>query len=108
MVIFVSALGVLLTSSAGAARAHPQGVKITTLPHHRTQGDVEELDATVSRSVRCSLTVRYANGKRQQVGREQVRGHQVWWTWLVPTTAGVGKAKARVTCGGAGARTGTF
>jgi hypothetical protein len=109
MVLFAVALGVLLASTAAAARVQAHGPRITLVLRHVTQGQVELLNAVgVPRSGRCSLTVRYSHGFRQSLGREPVLGHQVSWIWLVPTRAGVGTAEARVACGSVGVRTGTF
>ncbi len=56
----------------------------------------------------CSLTVKYANGKKQALGRKPVLGRRVAWAWQVPRTAAVGRARSKVSCPGVGARTGTF
>ena len=108
-VLFAIAVGVLLASTAAAARVQSQGPKVTLVSRHVLQGQVELLKAVgIPRSGRCSLTVRYSHGFRQSLGSEPVLGHQVSWIWLVPTRAGVGSAKARVACGRVGVRTGTF
>jgi hypothetical protein len=103
-------LAVAATSAlaVASAQARAQGVQVTLLSRHVTQGDEQILDATTSRSATCSLSVRYANGHRQPLGRFHAQRHHVEWAWLVPPQAAVGKAKARVACGGAGARTETF
>jgi hypothetical protein len=107
--ILVFALGALLAVSAATADARPRGVRITSLTGHVAQGSLEHLNATVSRpSGKCSLTIRYANGTKQALGRKRVRSHRVAWTWRVPPSAAVGKARARVFCGRAGVRTGSF
>lgn len=103
LVGWVTAAGV---SAAGAQRA---GLKITVFPRQVAQGGLEQLAAAVPGSAKCSLTVRYANGRRQALGNFAagiVGGLE--WTWGVPTAAGVGTARARVACAGIGARTGTF
>ena len=103
------ALGVLLGSTAAAARSQSHGPKITLVSRHVVQGQAEILNAVgVPKSGRCSLTVRYSTGFRQSLGHEPALGHQVSWIWLVPTTGGVGTAKARVVCGSVGVRAGTF
>jgi len=108
-VLFAIAVGVLLASTAAAARVQSQGPKVTLVSRHVLQGEVELLNAVgIPRSGRCSLTVRYSHGFRQSLGSEPVLGHQVSWIWLVPARAGVGSAKARVACGRVGVRTGTF
>jgi hypothetical protein len=83
-------------------------VKITHLFPRITQGQVEFLDAEVSRSGTCSLRLEYANGTRQTLARERVTYHEVSWTWLVSTSAAVGKATARLACTRLGVKTGTF
>lgn len=72
-------------------------------------GEAEHLAAHVPRSAKCSLTVRYANGKRQPLGRFSADvDHGREWMWGVPQFASVGKARARVACGKFGTTTGTF
>jgi hypothetical protein len=108
-VLLAVALGVLLATTAAAARVQSQGPKITLVFRHLTQGQVELLNAVgVPRGGRCSLTVKYSRKLTQSLGREAALGHQVSWMWLVPRTARVGTADARVACGSAGVRTGTF
>jgi hypothetical protein len=103
------ALSVLLASTAAAAQVRSQGGKVTLLVRRVTQGKVELLNAVgVPRSGQCSLTVRCSNGFRQSLGHGQALGNQVSWIWMVPTTVGVGTARARVACGGADVGTGTF
>ena len=97
-----------LTASAAVAQVQSPGVKIVSLPGHVTQGALEHLNATVPRSTTCSLTVIYASGKMQSLGHKPTRGRRAAWTWRVPVTAGVGTAKARVSCKGLLSRTGTF
>jgi hypothetical protein len=103
-------LAVIATSAVAvtAAQARSPGIRLTLAFHRITQGDVEILNATVPRSGTCSLTVRYANGRRQPLGDYHEQGHQVSWEWLVPPRAAVGRAKARVACGGSEARSGAF
>ena len=101
---FTAALALTVTAAQGSSR----GVRITSLPRHVAQGGLEHLNAAVSGSMSCSLTVRYANGKKQALGRKPVIAHRVAWTWRVPTMAAVGKATARVSCRGLGSRAGTF
>jgi hypothetical protein len=98
-----------LFALVSTATAGSPGVRITSLPGHVAQGGLEHLNATVSKgSEKCSLTVRYANGKKQVLGRKPVLGRRVAWAWQVPRTAAVGTAHAQVSCPGVGARTGTF
>jgi hypothetical protein len=103
-------LVVIATSAVAvtAAQARSPGIRLTLAFHRITQGDIEILNATVPRSGTCSLTVRYANGRRQPLGDYHEQGHQVSWEWLVPPRAAVGRAKARVACGGSEARSGAF
>jgi hypothetical protein len=103
VVVLVSALAVT------TAQARVQGIRITSLPRHVTQGSLEHLNATVSRGpAKCSLTIRYASSKRKALGSKAVLAHRIAWTWRVPRAAEVGKASARVSCKGLAAKTRTF
>jgi hypothetical protein len=102
-------LGVLSTAVVTTASARTENVTITSLPSHVAQGGLQHLNAAVSKgSGTCSLKVRYANGKKQALGRKPVLGRHVAWEWQVPRAAAMGKAQARVSCPGAGVRTRTF
>jgi hypothetical protein len=105
----VFVLGALLAVAVATADARSRGVRITSLHAHVAQGSLEHLKAAVSRPAgKCSLTVTYANGKKQALDRKRVRSHRVAWTWRVPRSAAIGRARARVFCGSAGAKARSF
>lgn len=74
----------------------------------------QEKQATVAiavrpAGVRCTLTVRYADGSAQKgLGAIKAVGGKARWTWKVPVTADAGAAKLTVWCKGVGKRTRTM
>jgi hypothetical protein len=87
-------------ATTGAAGPGPQA----QVPQQAAQGQVVGVAVSVSpANVRCSLTVRYANGA-VQAGLEPgvARGGRAAWKWRVPLTAATGTAKVTISCGRGG------
>jgi hypothetical protein len=88
--------------TVAAAKAAP--LKITA-PGRALQGKVAVVSVK-SKSYGCKLSVRYANGDKQNdMPPTQVVNGKVVWQWQVPQFAAAGQAKLTVACTGAGKAT---
>ena len=91
----------------GGAAAHAAAtpVKFLRIPSVALQGKTLPVVASVKSSGRiCTLSVRYADGFVQMVGRTISSNGQARWTWSVPEVAKAGRATVTAYCDGAGRR----
>jgi hypothetical protein len=102
-------LVVLATAAQGALGSSPP-LRFASAPARVPQGG--HVDVTVAvrpATAACSLSVRYANGARQAgVGATHAVGGHASWSWDVPVSAAIGRAKVVAHCAGAGTRTHTL
>jgi hypothetical protein len=102
-VLVTALLGLLLATSAGAAVDAGSSVGFRFLPKKAFQGQPASLTVTVHPSgVRCTPSIRYANGAGQTLKMTVARSNRASWTWTIPAKARIGAATATVKCGQAG------
>jgi hypothetical protein len=102
-VLVAAVTGLFLAASAGAAVDVGSSVGFRFLPQKTFQGQPASLTVVVRPSgVRCSPTIRYADGARQVLKPAVARSNRASWTFTVPAKARIGSASAAVTCGRAG------
>ena len=108
-VLVAAFLGLILTTSAGAAVDAGSSVGFRFLPQKAFQGQPASLSVTARPSgVRCVPTIRYANGATQALKPTIARGNRASWTFKIPAKARIGSASATVKCGRAGKVTRNF
>ena len=106
---FAALIGLSLTASAGAALDASSSVRFGFVPKRAFQGQPASLSVVVRPTgVRCTASVRYANGARQGLGPVVARAGKAAWKWKVPPKARLGTARANVACGRAGGVARTF
>jgi hypothetical protein len=92
------------TASAALERADAVGLLV---PARIVQGEQVTMTATVRAGARCTLALRYRTGT-QRVGSVVSSGGMAVFRFTVARRAAPGRAKATVSCGGAGRATRTF
>jgi hypothetical protein len=101
---FATIVAVAVISGA-AAHAATAAVTFVRLPSVALQGKTLAVVASVKPSGRlCTLSVRYADGFAQVVGRTISNRGQARWTWTVPEVAKAGRAIVTASCAGLGTR----
>jgi hypothetical protein len=106
-------LTVTLLSLAAVAGADARPDAASTVRFASAPGQlVKGRTAVVSISVRparasCTLSARFADGKRRGFGATRAVAGRAVWRFRVPATAASGPAKLTATCRGAGSRTRT-
>jgi hypothetical protein len=107
---FAVAATVAVGLFAGAASGRSESVQIIGGASRVVQGNPITLDAVVSPAgARCSLAVRYRSGARQKgLSSVTAAGAHASWTWTVPRKVKTGRARATVSCAGAGRATHAF
>ena len=108
-VLVAAFLGLLIATSAGAAVDAGSSVGFRFLPQKAFQGQPASLTVTVRPSgVRCTPTIRYADGARQTLKMTVARSNRASWQFTIPPKAKIGTASAAVSCGRAGRISRTF
>jgi len=95
--VIASALALIL------AAGHPPAVQFSRVPQRAFQGkDAAAAIVVRPAGIRCTLSVRYANGQLQP-GLKPVRATagRAAWTWRVPDGAATGMARVTAACGSA-------
>jgi hypothetical protein len=106
----IAVLPALLSAgSAGAAPNRYSGVILNT-PDRVVQGNYANVFvAAAPAGVRCSLTVKYANGARQKgLPARATKKGAASWRFQVPRKAAPGPARATAKCGAAGSGSRVF
>jgi hypothetical protein len=112
--IRLAALGALLSLALAAPAAartdRADSVRVGFASQRVVQGNDASISVVVSPAgVRCSLSVRYANGARQKDLQPQTATNgRASWRWQVGLGTAVGRARATVSCGRAGKVTRRF
>lgn len=96
-----AAVGALLLVGQAAALvdAGPQ-LRFSALPKQVVQGRPAAVTVSAARASRCTLAVRYGDGKLQGgLGAVRATNGRARWQWEVPGTAATGPAKVVAACG---------
>jgi len=104
----VALLSIVAVAGAEARPDLASTVRFSSAPGQLVKGRV----AVVSIAVRparasCSLSARFADGKRRGFGATRAVAGRAVWRFRVPSTAASGAARLTATCRGAGSRTRT-
>src|SRR3712207_2949874 len=88
-------LAFALADAAGASTERAASVRFTFVPVRAFQGQPISVSVAVRPSgMRCTLTVRYANGALQRgLTRARVVNGRAGWHWKLPATAATGNAR---------------
>ena len=98
-----------VVSLAGAAVDSGASLRFSFVPQKAFQGQPAALAVAVRPSgVRCSASVRYADGRTQVLATVVARSNKAAWRWTLPSSARVGLATASVSCARAGRVSRTF
>ena len=92
-----------LTATAAASLDAGSSLRFGFVPKKAFQGQPASLTVVVRPTgVRCSPTIRYADGSTQRLRTTVARAGRASWKWTVPPKVRLGAATASVTCGKAG------
>lgn len=92
-----------LTATAAASLDAGSSLRFGFVPKKAFQGQPASLTVVVRPTgVRCSPTIRYADGSAQRLRTTAARAGRASWKWTVPAKARLGAATASVSCGKAG------
>jgi hypothetical protein len=101
--------GLCLAATAGASIDVASSLRFGFVPRKAFPGQPASLSVSVRPSgVRCSATIRYADGATQRLRTVVARANKASWQWTLPAKVKVGNAAANVACGRAGRGTRQF
>lgn len=92
-----------LTATAAASLDAGSSLRFGFVPKKAFQGQPASLTVVVRPTgVRCSPTIRYADGSTQRLQTTVARAGRASWKWTVPAKVRLGAATASVSCGKVG------
>lgn len=95
-----------VAAGVSAAPARTGAVRFVSVPKVAHQGKAAQVVASIkSGFFKCSLAVRYADGRKQAVGVAYASGGRAKWAWQVPEIAKPGRARLTASCAGVGRAT---
>lgn len=103
-------LALLVAPAAGAAldRADAR-LAFTFAPQKAFQDKKATVEVAVRpRGSRCSLSIKYADGRRAALGTRVATRGKARWTWTVPNSVEAGAARVTVSCSRVGSRSRTI
>jgi len=105
-------LALALMAPAAGAKPKPTKPKPAsprvTVPSKGIQGQFVPISVAVRSGSRCSVSVRYADGRVEKGTAAVANAGRATWLWRVQSGSALGLAHATVTCGRAGTATRTF
>lgn len=102
-------IGLCLTASAAASLDAAPSLRFQFVPKRALQGQPARLTVAVRPTgLRCTASIRYNGGARQELGRVVARAGKASWSFRIRPKARLGAARAAVACGRAGRVQRTF